>query len=142
VADLTLSDGVTSVTLPDLVWTDRDDWGAVVQATEYTLSGAIVIEEAERLSGRPITLLGGLFLAWMTRTALDSLLALGADPGVELTLTLIDAGTYAVTPRRDGPGGAWVEARQVPRVHDGGVADPGATTKYVIERVRLMEIPA
>lgn len=138
---LTLSDGTTTLALPDLIWEDEDQWDALVQSAEHTLSGALVIEEATRLSGRPVTLAGGEPFAWLTRAQVAALRSLGAAAGAVLTLTLLDASTRRVTPRRDGPGGAWLEVRPLPVVGDSGPADPTTTTRYVVERLRLTEIP-
>lgn len=138
---LTLSDATTTLALPDLIWEDEDQWDPLLQTTEYTLSGALVIEEATRMAGRPVTLGGGESFGWLTRAQVATLRSLGSPAGVVLTLTLLNAATLRVTPRRDGPGGAWLEVRPLAVVAGSGVVDPSDTTRYVLDRVRLLEIP-
>ena len=57
-----------AVTLPQgLVWSDEFDWTPLAQTTEYSLTGALIVEQAEKQAGRPITLVGGIDFAWLTR---------------------------------------------------------------------------
>lgn len=129
-----------NLTLPDnLVWEDELDWDPVAQTADYSLAGALVVEESTRLAGRPITLRGGPHWVWMTRTALLALVNALDDPGVELTLTLHDARTFQVTARREGERGP-VTAQAVPAVLDSGPADPASGTKYWVDAIRLMEV--
>lgn len=138
---ITLTAPAGSIALPDnLIWEDEDEWDPLSQNQDYTLTGALVVEESARLAGRPVTLAGGKAWAWLTRAQLATLRALGDAAGVSMTLTLHDATSLAVTPRRDGPGGAWVEAAPLPVVDDSGPADPSGSTRYSLERVRLMEL--
>jgi hypothetical protein len=85
-----------AITLPaDLIWLDEFDWSPMTQSETYTLSGALVIESAQMLAGRPITLVGGDNAAWVDRTTLAALYAkLTDDP--TMTLTLHDARTFSV----------------------------------------------
>lgn len=133
--------GITlgGITLPDgLVWEDELDWTPVVQSSDYALNGALIVEEAERLAGRPITLRGGPSWAWISRAGLLDLIAVLDVAGVSVTLTLHDATTHTVTARRDQAGP--VSARPVPVVADSGPADPDAATQYWIDAIRLLEI--
>ena len=41
-----------------LVWTDELTWTPVVQSSEYSLTGALLLEISTQLAGRPITLTG------------------------------------------------------------------------------------
>lgn len=137
--------GGLNLHLPDgLVWEDEPEWSPVVQETGYTLTGALVLEEATRAAGRPITLVGGrsgrTSWAWMTRSAALALKNALDAPGLIATLTLHDSRTFRVTPRRaDGPP---VEVRPLPAIADRPVADPKDSTTYVLERIRLLEVPA
>lgn len=126
--------------LPDgLRWQDEHAWSPVSQAMEYTLTGSLVIDEATKRSGRPITLEGGLNFAWMTKGDLEDLLAaLEAAPEGGLTLTLHDARQFQVLARH-GTDGA-VSAYPVPRVLDSGLADPDPETPYVLDELRLMQV--
>ncbi len=116
------------VTLPDnLHWPDEFTWSPVGQTTERTLSGAMVVEEAARQGGRPITLRG----AWIDRTTVDALRSLEQQVGTNMTLTLPDGRTFTVLFRRDSSAG--VEAEPLfPR------AAPDTETLYALT-LRLME---
>jgi hypothetical protein len=128
------------IALPDgLVWEDELAWDPTVQVVQHTLDGALVVEEATRLAGRPVTLRGGRRWAWITRAQVLALQALLATPGVTLTLTLHDARSLSVTPRRDDDRGA-LSVEPLPVVADSGPADPGDTTKYWLDAIRLMEV--
>lgn len=91
-----------AITLPaDLVWEDEFDWSPMAQSETYTLSGALVIESAQMLAGRPITLVGGDSAAWIDRATLAALYAkLTNDP--TMTLTLHDARTFSVKFKMSG----------------------------------------
>ena len=68
--------GITlgAIALPDgLRWEDEHAWSPVVQRTEYSLTGALLVERAERRAGRPVTLVGGRRYAWLPRSALQTL---------------------------------------------------------------------
>jgi hypothetical protein len=93
-ADHTLA----SVTLPvDMIWIDEFNWSPVQRAQEYSIGGALIIDVAERLAGRPITLKGEADAGWVHRTALLALYALAADPAVaSRTLTLGDGRVFTV----------------------------------------------
>ena len=39
-----------------LVWVDEHDWTPVESATEYSITGALLVDAGTRLAGRPITL--------------------------------------------------------------------------------------
>lgn len=88
---ITLSDNAITVILPsDLQWTDEYGWTPVEHSTDYSLDGALVIQEALRQDGRPITLYGGTEGAWATRQQLNVLYALASQPAQTLTLDLWD----------------------------------------------------
>lgn len=61
---------------------DEMDWSPVVQVTEHTLSGALLVEEHTRQAGRPITLTGN----WLTRAQVEALAAL-RDVGGPVSLS-------------------------------------------------------
>jgi hypothetical protein len=63
-----------SLALPeDLIWTDEFDWTPTEQNETRTLTGALVIETALKVAGRPITLAGGRESGWATKTQVDAL---------------------------------------------------------------------
>ncbi len=96
-----LTDGATTVSLPDnVLWRDELEWEPVAQATERTLTGALVTDESARTGGRPITLTG----MWVTRAVIDKLETLRANVATDMTLTLPGGATKTVAWRRgDGP---------------------------------------
>lgn len=85
----TLTDGTTTVTFSDdLVWADEFAWAPVEQAIERTITGALVIQAAARVAGRPITLAAeDAKSGWLTRAQLDQFKAWAAVPGQQMTLT-------------------------------------------------------
>ena len=86
---LTHTESATTLTLPDaLRWADEYSWSPVQQSQTYTTTGALLIEEATKQAGRPITLEGEADLTWCTRAMVDQLHAWAHTPGIVLTLTL------------------------------------------------------
>lgn len=86
---ITLSYNGTTAHLSDrLQWTDEYDWSPVEQSSEYSTEGALLVDEALKLAGRPITLEGIDTAAWISRALCDTLQAWACLPGIELTLTL------------------------------------------------------
>lgn len=86
---LTHTPSNTQLTLPDaLNWIDEFSYSPVQQTKTYTTTGALLIEEAVRQAGRPITLEGTENRTWCTRAAVTQLRAWAAMPGIVLTLVL------------------------------------------------------
>src|SRR5690606_34553557 len=96
--------------------------------TEYSNTGALVIQEGVKSSGRPITLYGGKEGSWITRQTLLDLYALSEVSGQQLTLQLWSR-TFNVTFRRPA-----IEAEPISRI-----ADPSVTHNYAIT-INLMEV--
>lgn len=89
------------VTLPDdLQWIDEYAWSPVARTSEYSLTGALIVEEALRLAGRPITL-GGEHV-WLHVSTLAALRALSDTPGWTGTLVLADGREFTVAFRDEG----------------------------------------
>lgn len=125
-----------SFALPDgLVWTDEFAWSPRVQKTDYSLTGALIVQEAVKQAGRPITLTGGKNFAWLTRTEVIALRAL-LDAGTTMTLTLHDNRTFSVIAAGDSP----LAASPLPVVLDSGPANPNGSTRYVLETLKLMTV--
>ena len=138
---LTLTVGTTTLALPEnLLWADELEWTPVVQTVTPTLTGALAVEEWPRPSGRPITYRGGAPWVRVTRTALLTLRALLDPLGTIATLTHHDGRTLRVLPRRDGAGA--VVATPYPVIGDSGAANPSGNAYYIIEAIRLTEVPA
>lgn len=124
-----------NVRLPDgLRWSDEFAWTPVAQATEYSLTGALIVEQSTKQAGRPITLIGGKDFAWMTRAEVVALKTL-LDTGAEMTLTLHDARTFTVIPAAEP-----LTVTPLPIVKDSGPADPSSDAWYVLESLSLIEV--
>lgn len=79
-----------SMDLPkDLQWTDEIKWGVVDQTVEYSLTGALLIQEGVKQKGRPITLIAADNMAWLTRIEGDTLQSLRNSPGLVMTLKFV-----------------------------------------------------
>lgn len=86
---ITLSNGSQTLTLPEgLAWTDEFSWSPVVQTSEPSLTGALVVDAAVREAGRQITLEGDSQTAWATRSLVGQLQAWAAVPRQIYVLTL------------------------------------------------------
>lgn len=80
---------VGGVTLPDdLAWPDRYAWQSVTVVTEYGLTGAPIVQSAEKQAGRVITLQSTPDRAWVTRATVDSLKALQAVANATYSLSI------------------------------------------------------
>jgi hypothetical protein len=127
-----------TISLPeDLQWTDEFSWSPVAQQREVTFNGALIIEEAAQLAGRPITLEGRLEgnagFAAVERSVIQDLRALAAEPLSDpLVLTLDDGRAFDV--RFNYESGNPVEAK--PYKH---VIPPANTDLYALT-LRLLEV--
>jgi hypothetical protein len=85
----TIADGGSaSIALPDdLLWVDEFKWVPATQTQTYSVTGALIIETALKLAGRPITLEGTADMAWVQRSTLDSLRAWAGLSNRTFTLT-------------------------------------------------------
>ena len=83
-----LTHGAQVLALPeDLLWVDEMRWAALAQQTERSITGALIVDMAPRVGGRPITLQGDTDSAWIDRATLMQLKA-WADDGQPLQLNL------------------------------------------------------
>lgn len=127
---------LNAITLPQgLLWEEEFTWSPLAQATEYSLTGALIVEQAIKQAGRPMTLIGGKDFAWITRAQVAILKAL-LDTGAVMTLTLHDARTFSVLPASDNP----LSVYPLPRILDSGFADGGNGAWYVVESIKLIEV--
>ena len=91
-----------SITLPEnLHWLDEYDWSPVEQATQYSLTGALLVDEDTKQAGRPITLTTPDNGGWATRATVDSLRA-KLQANTDMTLTLHDGREFTVRWRHGG----------------------------------------
>lgn len=95
-----------AVSLPgDLRWSDEFNWTPVARSAEYSLTGALIIEEAVRQAGQPITLEAqseSQGYIWLERATLLTLKTLAETPAWTGTLTLADGRAFVVAFREDG----------------------------------------
>jgi hypothetical protein len=95
-----LSDAVTLLLPDDLLWSDEHAWSPALSSVSYLLNGALLVQSAVRQAGRPITLVGALDMAWVTRAVVGSLQLWAAVPLAGSTgrfeLTLADARVFTV----------------------------------------------
>lgn len=128
----TLTLSPTTLNLPDdLLWADEYAWRAVEQTTQYTITGALLVEAAERQAGRPITLEGGPNWGWLTRAQLEQLRAWAALPAQAFSLVIRADAARSVA--FDHAAGA-IEARPVVDYRDPADGD------FYIARLRFLEL--
>lgn len=121
-----------AIELPEnLYWQDEYRWTPVVQTREYSLTGALVVEEGIRQAGRPVTLTTPEGGGWISRTTVEALRAT-LDDEATLTLTLHDGRAISVRWRHDD---IPIEAEPILP----GLADPDATALYRIT-LRFIEV--
>lgn len=78
-----------ALALPEqLSWPDEFTWRQVEQSTDYTTTGALVLDAWAKQAGRPITLQGATNRAWCERGALLTLRTWAGQPGLVLALLL------------------------------------------------------
>lgn len=129
---ITLTDGTTTLSLhPDLFWVDEFEWQPVEQTEQRTITGALIVESALRIGGRPITLQPeDDASAWISREALTAIGAWAAIPGKTMTLTLRGVARDVIFRHQE----KGLTAK--PLIH---YSDPD-TNDYYLATVRFMEI--
>ena len=111
---------------------DEFSWSAVEQNTERSISGALIVQNAQRIGGRPITLEpDGNDSAWLPRADLEQLQAWASVPGLQLVLTLRGQAHGVIFRHHEG---AVIDATPVMHFED------VLPTDYYTATVRLMEI--
>lgn len=130
---ISLTVGDTTINLsPDLLWSDEFNWHPVEQTVQRTITGAQVLQSAQRVAGRAITLEPeDDNSAWHAREVVEQLRNWAAVAGLTLELTLRGTIRNVVFRHHDGAG---LEAR--PIVH---FSDPDNTDFYRCT-LRFMEI--
>lgn len=100
---ITLTNGATTLELDeDLYWSD-EAWSPVVQSTEHSIGGALIVDEGVKQAGRPITLEPeDERSGQMPRAVLDQLRAWAAEPALVMTLTLRGLSYQVLFRHRDG----------------------------------------
>lgn len=124
--------GVTVALPDDLHWVDEFAWQPVVQTAERTITGALVLQQAARTAGRPITLRSfSESSGWVTRAAMDALREWASIPQCEMLLSYREI-EYNVTWRHHE--GSALEANPVVWFSDAQNDD------YYTATLNLMEI--
>lgn len=128
-----LTFGATTVVLSDdLFWADENNWNPVEQTAQRTITGALIVQSAQRVGGRPITLQPiDESSAWLSRDIIDQLRNLAAVAGRELTLTLRGTNYDVIFRHQDG---AAVDAKPVVFYRDEVAGD------FYLATLRLMEL--
>ena len=131
---------LATLTLPTgLAWSD-EVWTPLSQSSQRGLSGALIVQQSIKLSGRPITLIGQSsgndYTAWITRDDLLALQTLLDTAGPHL-LTLHDDRTFDVIARPDETP---LDAEPLPVVGSFLPASPQTADWYVLRAVRLTEV--
>lgn len=129
-----------AITLPaTLVWEDEFAWSPVAQSTEYSLTGALIVQEATKLAGRPITLVGksdsNAHTGGISRTDLLALQTALSVAGASWTLTLHDARTFTVAAQQDP-----LEAEPLPVYRSFSPANPASDRWYLIRALKLQTV--
>ena len=86
----------TTIIPRGMVWVDEFDWVPVERAMTYSLTGALLVDVAPCLAGRPITLAGEVDAGWLGRGVVAQLYALASATDATYTLTLADGRTFSV----------------------------------------------
>ena len=122
-----------SIILPeDLWWEDETDWTPVDQEEGWSITGALMLDISTKLTGRPITLIGDESTAWVPRQTILDLIALAADPGREMTLTIHSLTFQVVFRHGDGKP---VEADSLWRD-----TPPAGDDDYILKAIRLLTV--
>lgn len=129
-----------AITLPaTLVWEDEFAWSPVVQSTEWSLTCALIVQEATKLAGRPITLVGksdsNAHTGGISRTDLLALQTALIVAGASWTLTLHDARTFTVAARQDP-----LDAEPLPVYRSFFPANPTGERWYLIRALKLQTV--
>lgn len=131
---ITLTYNGTTAALSDrLAWVDEFDWTPVVQSTEPSTTGALLVDVGVLQAGRPITLQGTDTAAWVSRALCDTLQAWAALPGITLTLVVRGVSRQVIFDHaRKG-----FEARPLRHLLDG---EQGATNDFYLPTFRFLEV--
>ena len=102
------------VTLPDdLMWVDEHSWTPVAQNASRLIDGALLVETAIKLKGRPITLQAPSDdMAWVPFWVIKTLYGWAEIEAAKFLLTYRDGRTFIVIMAHDGQASA-VEASPV-----------------------------
>lgn len=121
---------LASVSLPaDMVWIDEFTWPTVVRSTEYSVTGALIVDAGQRLAGRPITLAGDASGGWIARATIDALRTLACALPGQYVLELADGRRFNVVFAPEDP----IAAEPLFPIRDPGDDFPYVATVKLIE---------
>ena len=115
----------------DLVWEDEAQWSPVMQDVQYSATGALLMQESEKQSGRPITLVGMQDMSWISRTTLESLIIKKNTKGLRMSLTINSVERTVMFRHSEG-------GLDVTYVRDGHYFS--ANSWYMVNSIKLMEV--
>jgi hypothetical protein len=122
---ISLTDGTTTIDLPDLVWEGEFDWSPVTQKSGHTVTGALWVHSYARAAGRPIVLHASDKHGWLSRTTLQSIVAMADAAAPTQALVLSIHGTdYNVVFDFD--------AKAIEAVYVEGYDEPIADDHYIV----------
>jgi hypothetical protein len=129
-----------AIALPDtLIWEDEFTWSPVASGAEYSLTGALIVQQSTKLAGRPVTLVGRsdgtAHTGGISRTNLLALQTALDVAGASWTLTLHDARTFTVA-ARDNP----LEAEPLAVYRSFFPANPTGDRWYLIRALKLQTV--
>jgi hypothetical protein len=125
---------LNGITLPaGLMWADEFDWTPVAQNSTVTLTGALLVQEATALAGRPITLEGRDDGCWASRAGIQQLYAMMQTADRVMTL-IMDGVSHRVIWRREGNSQP-IEARLLFEV-----ANPDSDDWYVLKTLKFTKV--
>lgn len=116
-----------------MLWVDEFNWRPVESVSERAVTGQLVVDVAERIDGRPITLEATDSHGWITRATLQALYGLAEAQGAAYTFEHADGRSFTVM---FAPGGEPITARPIERPEL-----PLADWPYVVT-LRLIEVTA
>ncbi|AOU99906.1 hypothetical protein N5K37_23570 [Delftia tsuruhatensis] len=73
-----------------MIWVDEFDWTSVARSSERSITGALLVDEAAIVAGRPVTLEGEESQGWIRRATLLALMEMADDLGQTYELRLAD----------------------------------------------------
>ena len=111
-----------------MTWADEFTWSAVSRNTERSITGALIVDEVGKLSGRPITLQGEESQGWIRRATLLSLQEMAGAAGQVYRLQLADGRSFDVQFSGDEP----IAARPVGNPELPALANPYVATVRLI----------
>ncbi len=87
---------IDNITLPNFDWVDEFDWCSVRQSQNFSVNGALFIQESILQKGRTLTFAGSENMNLITRTQLSLLKSSQNTLNKTFTITLVDERVFTV----------------------------------------------